>query len=99
MAGNGLKHLTNLESEDRVVSDLAKAQDLVAKTDPANEQAYRQADAAYIQAKLRADNWKDTHAILAKEYGTLRVDRPKATKWRSVKQLETLGLVGIYVQE
>lgn len=94
-----MKHLTNLESEDRIVGDLAKAQDIVAKTDPTSEQAYRQADAEYIQAKLRADNWKATHDMLAKEYGTLKIDRPKATKWRTVKQLETLGLVGIYAEQ
>ncbi len=92
------KHLTNLESEARVLDDVAKAESALAQTDPTNEQAFRAATAQQIHAQLRADNWKATHDMLAKEYGTLKIDRPKPTKWRTAKQLEAIGLVGIYAE-
>lgn len=89
------KHLTNLESEEHILDQVAKAQDAVtnAGEDPS---AQAKANAALVHANLLAEGHRSTMSFIRQEHGDISIGEPRATKWRSVAQLRAQGLVGLY---
>lgn len=84
-------HITNLESDDFIAGQLARAKSAV-ESDPENGQA--QADLAMAQAM--AANHVNTNDLLTREFGPLMIGRPRKTKWKSSELLAEQGYVGIY---
>ena len=84
-------HITNLESDELIASELAQAQSAI-MIDPEGTQAI----AALNLAKAKDALHKRTMEMLEKEFGPLVIGLPRKTKFKTTDQLKAQGYVGIY---
>jgi len=87
------KHLTNLESEEHVLTLLDEAQKAVDAADPVDKP---RAEAKLAHARAVAEGQRNTMAFIRQEHGEVTIGDPKPTKWRTVAQLKATGHIGVY---
>lgn len=87
------KHLTNLESEEHVLSLVDEAQK---ELEAADQMDRPRLEAKLAHAQTVAEGQRNTMAYLRQEHGDIIIKDPQPTKWRTVAQLKATGHIGVY---
>lgn len=89
--------ITNLESADHLVAQVAKAEAALDAAAPGEER--RQASAMLEVAKFRqADAARTLRQIQIENGGRIDIGEPMGTQWRTAEEIAKDGIVGIYRQ-